>query len=70
MQQLKTLMDAGGKELLDSLQDGIHSGLARLEQGSFFYFQAQAKEGGKLHFWKYFDLRDKAIIDNGTLSLI
>jgi superfamily II DNA or RNA helicase len=65
MQQLKTLMDAGGKELLDSLPDGIHSGLAKAgAKGVFFYFQAPAKEGGKLHFWKYFDLRDQAIIDN------
>jgi Helicase conserved C-terminal domain len=65
MQQLKTLMDAGGKEMLDSLPDGIHSGLAKAGvKGVFFYFQAPAKEGGKLHFWKYFDLRDQAIIDN------
>jgi hypothetical protein len=65
LQQLKTLMDAGGKEMLDSLPDGIHSGLAKAgAKGGFFYFQAPAKEGGKLHFWKYFDLRDQAIIDN------
>ena len=65
MQQLKTLMDAGGKEMLDSLPDGIHSGLAKAgAEGVFFYFQAPAKEGGKLHFWKYLDLRDQAIIDN------
>ena len=43
MQQLKTLMDAGGKELLDSLPDGIHSGLAKAgAKGVFFYFQAPA----------------------------
>jgi superfamily II DNA or RNA helicase len=65
LQQLKALMDAGGKEMLDSLPDGIHSGLAKTgAKGVFFYFQAPAKEGGKLHFWKYFDLRDQAIIDN------
>ena len=52
-------------EMLDSLPDGIHSGLAKAgAKGVFFYFQAPAKEGGKLHFWKYFDLRDQAIIDN------
>jgi hypothetical protein len=51
--------------MLDSLPDGIHSGLAKAgAKGVFFYFQAPAKEGGKLHFWKYFDLRDQAIIDN------
>jgi superfamily II DNA or RNA helicase len=65
LQQLKALMDAGGKEMLDSLPDGIHSGLAKTgAKGVFFYFQAPAKEGGKLHFWKYFDLRDQALIDN------
>jgi hypothetical protein len=65
MQQLKGLMDAGGKEMLDSLPDGIHSGLVKTgAKGVFFYFQAPAKEGGKLHFWKYFDLRDERIIDN------
>jgi hypothetical protein len=65
MQQLKALMDAGGKEMLDSLPDGIHSGLAKAgANGVFFYFQAPAKEGGKLHFWKYLDLRDQAVIDN------
>ena len=51
--------------MLDSLPDGIYSGLAKAgAKGLFFYFQAPAKEGGKLHFWKYFDLRDQAIIDN------
>ncbi len=58
-------MDAGGKEMLNSVPDGIHSGLAKAgANGVFFYFQAPAKEGGKLHFWKYFDLRDQSIIDN------
>jgi amidase len=49
MQQLKALMDAGGKEMLESLPDGIHSGLAKLgAKGVFFYFQAPASEGGPL----------------------
>jgi hypothetical protein len=65
MQQLKALMDAGGKEMLESLPDGIHSGLAkRGAKGVFFYFQAAAKEGGKLHFWKYYDLKTQTIVDN------
>jgi len=65
IQQLKTLMDAGGKEMLDLLPDGIHSGLTKAgAKGVFFYFQARAKEDEKLHFWKYFDLKDQTIIDN------
>ena len=33
-------------------------------KGVFFYFQAAAKDGGKLHFWKYYDLKAQTIIDN------
>jgi hypothetical protein len=34
-------------------------------KGLFFYFQAPAPEGkGRLHFWKYYDLMDRRIIDN------
>ena len=65
MQQLRTLMDLGGKEMLDSLPDGIHSGLVKSgAKGVFFYFQAPASEGGIHHFWKYFDLKDERITDN------
>jgi superfamily II DNA or RNA helicase len=65
MQQLRALMDGGGKEMLDSLPDGIHSGLAkRGAKGIFFYFQAVVKESGKLHFWKYYDLKGQTTIDN------
>ncbi|HEY6998032.1 MAG TPA: helicase-related protein [Candidatus Binatia bacterium] len=42
MQQLRALIDAGGQETLDSLPDGIHSGLAKAgAKGVFFYFQAR-----------------------------
>ncbi|HUW30548.1 MAG TPA: hypothetical protein VM223_02950, partial [Planctomycetota bacterium] len=35
------LLDAGGREMLESLPDGIHSGLAKAgAKGVFFYFQA------------------------------
>lgn len=64
-QQLRALLDAGGREMLESLPDGIHSGLAKVgARGVFFYFQATAREGANLHFWKYFDLKDQRIIDN------
>jgi hypothetical protein len=66
-QQLRTFLEAGGRETLDSLPDGIHSGLAKESgKGVFFYFQAKTSEG-KLHFWKYFDMKDERIIDNRYL---
>lgn len=66
LMQLRSLLGAGGREMLESLPDGIHSGLARRgAKGIFFYFQAQSPEGvGKLHFWKYYDLIEQRIIDN------
>jgi hypothetical protein len=64
-QQLRALLDAGGREMLESLPDGIHSGLAKVgAKGVFFYFQAETSPGGRQHFWKYFDLKDQKIIDN------
>jgi hypothetical protein len=33
-------------------------------RGVFFYFQARPADGGKIHFWNYYDLRDQRIIDN------
>jgi len=64
LQQLRNTLDAGQREFLDSLPDGIHSGLAkRGAKGVFFYFKTAAKEGSE-HFWKYYDLNTKQIIDN------
>jgi hypothetical protein len=64
-QQLRNLLDAGGREELESLPDGIHSGLVRPgARGVFFYFQAPASDGGKLHFWKFYDLLRQQIVDN------
>ena len=65
MQQLRSLLDIGGRDMLDSLPDGIHSGLVKERQrGVFFYFQAAPRSGEKLHFWKYYDLREQSIVDN------
>lgn len=64
-QQLRAVVEAGGQEMLESLPDGIHSGLAKTgARGAFFYFQAKAAPAGKLHFWKYCDLKNQGIIDN------
>jgi Helicase conserved C-terminal domain len=68
MQQLRTLLDAGGREMLESLPNGIHAGLAKAgAKGVFFYFQAETSPEGKEHFWKYFDLKEQRISDNRYL---
>lgn len=65
LQQLRGLLDAGGQEMLDSLPDGIHSGLARAgAKGIFFYFRAEPKKGDLLHFWRYLDLTTNRITEN------
>lgn len=65
LQQLRSLVEAGGQEMLESLPDGIHSGLAKQgAKGVFFYFQARPRGQAKSDFWKYYDLKDHSIIDN------
>ncbi len=64
-QQLQSLLDSGGKEMLDELPDGIHSGLIRSGvRGVFFYFQGITQEKEKYHFWKFYDLSVDRVIDN------
>lgn len=68
LHQLRDLLGAGGQEMLEALPDGIHSGLVREGmRGIFFYFQAEAGREEKMHFWKYYDLKDKTILDNRFL---
>lgn len=63
-QQLRAFLEAGGRELLEDLPDGIHSGLARAgAKGVFFYFRAGEGTGAQ-HFWRYVDLREDRILDN------
>lgn len=52
--------------MLEELPNGIHSGLSRTGyKGIFFYFTAPAPRGeGREHFWRYYDLKDRRIIDN------
>ncbi|RJP26281.1 MAG: hypothetical protein C4520_00790, partial [Candidatus Abyssobacteria bacterium SURF_5] len=67
LQHLRSVLDAEGREAIEDLPDGIHSGLAkRGEKGLFFSFQA-GEEKDKKHFWKYYDLNRKEIIDNRYL---
>ena len=67
--QLRTLLEAGGREMLEALPDGIHSGLARPgERGLFFYFTAPRGDGeGRDHFWRYYDLKLGRVLDNRFL---
>jgi superfamily II DNA or RNA helicase len=68
LRQLREVLGAGGQEMLEALPDGIHSGLAREgTRGVFFYFQAEAGREGKMHFWKYCDLKAGTILDNRYL---
>lgn len=66
LQQLQALLDAGRRQELADLPDGIHSGMARHgARGVFFYYTAPAPKGdGRQHFWRYVDLRDGRILDN------
>jgi len=66
MRQLLDLLRAGGKEMLDQLPDGIHSGLVKPRAtGVFFCFQARVPDGaGRRHLWRYYDAATGDIIDN------
>jgi superfamily II DNA or RNA helicase len=64
LQNLKGLLDGGMRQMLESLPDGIHSGMARQGvKGVFFYFTTKEQKrdenrgkGGRSHFWRYVDL--------------
>jgi len=67
LQNLQNLLDAGMRNMLEELPDGIHSGLAREGiKGVFFYFTAPASEASssangrssRQHFWRYIDLSE------------
>jgi superfamily II DNA or RNA helicase len=60
----KVLATEARKWLLD-LDDGIHSGLERPSaRGVFFYFTAPHPKEGRHHFWRYYDLVKREIMDN------
>ena len=69
LQQLRSLLDTGAREMLENLPDGIHSGLARdCEKGMFFYFTAPGPKGeGRRHFWRYYDIGRGRVVDNRFL---
>lgn len=68
LQQLRSLLDAGGREMVEALPDGIHSGLVKQRaRGVFFYFRAPAPDGNNYHFWRYYDLVGGKVLDNRFL---
>ncbi|MDQ6662177.1 MAG: DEAD/DEAH box helicase, partial [Chloroflexota bacterium] len=66
LQNLKGLLDSGMRQMLESLPDGIHSGLMRSgAKGVFFYFttsenkrKKDISKGSRQHFWRYIDLTE------------
>jgi hypothetical protein len=63
--ELQKVMATEAARWLSDLDDGIHSGLQRTGlQGVFFYFTGPHPETGRTHFWRYYDLRRREIVDN------
>jgi hypothetical protein len=65
-QQLRTLLEGGARDMLQSLPNGMHSGLHRQSsRGIFFYYTApDAHSQGRQHFWRYYDALNDRILDN------
>jgi superfamily II DNA or RNA helicase len=62
--ELQKVLSTEAQRWLTNLDDGIHSGLERRNtKGLFFYFTAP-RENGRAHFWRYYDLETRKIIDN------
>lgn len=64
MAELQRVLGTEAGRWLTDLDDGIHSGLERRDaKGLFFYFTAP-REAGRAHFWRYYNLNTRKIIDN------
>jgi superfamily II DNA or RNA helicase len=62
--ELQKVLSTDAQRWLTDLDDGIHSGLERLDtKGMFFYFTAP-RDGGRAHFWRFYDLQTRKIVDN------
>ena len=63
--ELQKMLATEAAQWITDLDDGIHSGLERPNaKGIFFYFTAPHPDGGRHHFWRYYDLTRRQIIDN------
>lgn len=66
-QTLRGALGAGGREAIEALPDGIHSGLVRPKaRGVFFAFKTR-DEAHPRHFWRYIDLINDRVIENRFL---
>ncbi len=64
MAELQKVLSTDAQRWLTNLDDGIHSGIEQQHaKGVFFYFTAP-REGGRAHFWRYYDLESRKISDN------
>ena len=63
------LLNAQAREWLENLPDGIHSGLHRERtKGVVFYFTTpRLGNQGRQHFWRYYDIQTRQIMDNRYL---
>lgn len=63
--ELQKVLATEAAAWLTDLDDGIHSGLERHDtSGIFFYYTALHPENGRHHFWRYYDIARREIIDN------
>lgn len=62
--ELQRVLSTDAQRWLTDLDDGIHSGLKRRDRRGVFFYFAAPKEGGRAHFWRYYDLATRKIIDN------
>lgn len=63
--ELQKVLATEAARWLTDLDDGIHSGLERRDtRGIFFYYTAPHPESGRQHFWRYYDVARREIIDN------
>ncbi len=63
--ELQRVLASEAARWITDLDDGIHSGLQRPPaRGIFFYFTAPHADGGRQHFWRYYDAARRQIVDN------
>lgn len=62
--ELQRVLGTDAQRWLTDLDDGIHSGLERHDRKGMFFYFAVTRESGRTHFWRYYDLATRKIIDN------
>jgi superfamily II DNA or RNA helicase len=68
LRQVQDALAKEGREALEDIPDGIHSGQTKAGQrGIFFYFRGKDDQGKAQHFWRYWDEKSGRIEDNRYL---